>query len=86
MANRSHYPYTRALTHAERLDHPWEGVLCPACNAAPGLPCVPGDDGKIHGQRTRASLVGYTDPRPRAELPPRRLVEQLADDDAEDEV
>lgn len=40
----------RRLTRAERLTHPWWGVVCPSCGAAPGEPCG-ADDGHIHGQR-----------------------------------
>ena len=52
----------RRLTRAERLTHPWWGIVCPSCGAAPGEPCG-ADDGHIHGQRTTASTLGWVDPR-----------------------
>lgn len=59
----------RDLTYEEMLRDPWWGVVCPLCQAAPGMPCGQ-RDGKIHGQRTYASRSGYIDPRKAEERAP----------------
>jgi hypothetical protein len=57
----------RRMIYEVALTHPWWGVECPLCKAAPGRPCRGGkaepDYATIHGQRTGARVLDWVDPR-----------------------